>query len=45
MLRIGASVLVAEREGGRRRPREWKVDRLIEAGPLADGLAWAPSQP
>jgi hypothetical protein len=20
--------------------REWKVDRLIDAGPLADGLAW-----
>ena len=22
---------------------EWKVDRLIDAGSLADGLAWAPA--
>ena len=24
---------------------EWKVARLIPAGPMADGLAWAPSRP
>jgi DNA-binding beta-propeller fold protein YncE len=24
---------------------EWKVDRLIDAGPLADGLAWAVATP
>ena len=23
--------------------QSWKVDRLIEAGPVADGLAWAAS--
>jgi hypothetical protein len=21
---------------------QWKVERLIQAGPMADGLAWAP---
>jgi DNA-binding beta-propeller fold protein YncE len=25
--------------------REWRVTRLIQAGPLADGLAWAPATP
>ena len=25
--------------------KEWKVERLIEAGPYADGLAWAASRP
>jgi DNA-binding beta-propeller fold protein YncE len=25
--------------------KDWKVERLIEAGPLADGLAWAATQP
>ncbi|HEY6555531.1 MAG TPA: hypothetical protein VI669_19395, partial [Vicinamibacteria bacterium] len=24
---------------------EWKVDRLIDAGPMADGLAWAAATP
>ena len=23
--------------------KEWKVERLIDAGPTADGLAWAPA--
>jgi hypothetical protein len=25
--------------------KEWKVGRLIEAGPAADGLAWAATKP
>jgi len=25
--------------------KDWKVDRLIEAGPMADGLAWAAARP
>jgi YVTN family beta-propeller protein len=27
------------------RTSDWKLDKLIPAGPLADGLAWAPSTP
>jgi hypothetical protein len=24
---------------------EWKIERLIDAGAAADGLAWAPTRP
>ena len=25
--------------------KSWKVERLIDAGPMADGLAWAAARP